>query len=109
MTDLVEWLRAALARYAEPGVPRHGTGSLPHGYVDGRCGDHCNNIQCPMRETHERCTVDCLTAAGPRLLEVPVWRGLLLGIPLDLDLDTTKTKPLMHESGTIPTWDDDRD
>jgi hypothetical protein len=74
-----------LARHAATNVPAHGTGSLPHGYVEGTCGDYCNNLECPVRETHERCTIDCLTAAGPRLLEVPAWRLLPFGRPVTAD------------------------
>lgn len=75
-------LDAALAYYAGPTVPRHGTGSLPHGYTGSACGDHCNNIECPVRETHERCTVNCLTAARDRLLDFPVWRMVISARPI---------------------------
>lgn len=38
--------------------PRHGRGSLAHGYV-GACGDLCNNAQCAKGLNHGRCTEEC--------------------------------------------------
>lgn len=39
--------------------PRHGVGSLGHGYVTGACGDSCNNGQCRQGLLHPRCGRDC--------------------------------------------------
>lgn len=68
-----------LARYTTPDLPDHGPDALPHSYNDiAGCGEDCNNIECPVRAGHDRCTVECLVTAGRQLLFVPAWRRLLL-------------------------------
>ena len=42
-------------------APRHGRGSLGHGYTDAcdPTGEQCNNSQCRMRLAHHRCAPAC--------------------------------------------------
>lgn len=44
--------------------PRHGLGSLPHGYTYAcdNYGDACDNRQCPAGSDHDRCSAACLPA-----------------------------------------------
>lgn len=58
-------------------APAHGRGSLPHGFRQAACNDHCNNLGCPNQDRHDRCTAQCLIDGVELLLADPVWRGEL--------------------------------
>lgn len=53
-------------RVVHPGdwvtIPDHGVGAFNHGYVEGACGDDCNNGECRTGQQHDRCTLECLNA-----------------------------------------------
>lgn len=53
------WDDLAAAVHAHQCTGFHGPDGPRHGYVDGECGDYCNNLACPAGQTHEVCTAEC--------------------------------------------------
>lgn len=71
LTDVLERaVRHMLEAHAPAAAaerPKHGVGSLGHGYVEDECSDRCNNGQCRRDLLHYRCTLECSAQ--------PVWDG----------------------------------
>lgn len=53
------WDELAAAVQAHQCTGFHGPDGPRHGYVDGECGDYCDNRACPTGAAHEVCTAAC--------------------------------------------------